>query len=1071
LNRRELGTGPSRGFVLLSVFLMMSLGVTALWVAATPRYVGSSSPLATAPFTGQSSPLAPVKSSDFRALFAAAPLAFEANLGQTDSRVKFVTRGSGYGLFLTAEEAVLKVQHSGSRSDKAAFESVIQMKLSHANPQAEVSGEDRLPGKSNYLIGNNPSRWRTNVPQFARVHYRNVYPGIDLVYYGHQGSLEYDFVVTPGSDPRNVVLSFAGANQLQLNAAGDLVLSVPAGAIALHAPRVYQKFGSEEQPVEGEFVLLTQNEVGFQIGDYDRSRELIIDPVLTYSTYLGGTATEGCVTVSGTTILNCPKIAVDNGFDFYVAGSTTSTDFPLTPGTTVLPFQNALKGFTDVFVTKFNTSGSAIVFSTYLGGSGTDSSAGIAVDSGFNVYVAGTTDSSNFPVTSNTAYQTAPKSTGNHVFVSQLQSDGASLLYSSYLSGTGIDIATGVAVDNRLNVFVTGTTTSKDFPVAPSPGALQSKSLANVQFFASEISTSSSLTGLQSLVYSTYFGGGSPATTGVAVGGGIAVDASGNFYITGGTNFAHTGNPATDFPILNAFQSTLLGTTDAFVAKINPTAAPGSQLLYSTYLGGTGDDVGNAIAVDAAFNAYLTGSTTSTDVLLPTSIVAFQSQNNGGTDAFVAKIGNPVSGSTVFPLNYFSYLGGSGTDIGLSVAVDSVQAVHVTGSTTSTNLLVANAVQAANGGGTDAFIAQLSTTTSTGTGTQGQFFSYLGGTGEDRGTGIAVDPNGITYLTGETSSPNFPVANAFQGALKGTSDAFVTKIGAVSSLKITATVSPNPVGLGNQASFTYTITNTGPDTASGVTVSSVLPVTGATFTSATASPGSCTSAAAGAVTCAVGSLNINATATVTVVLTPTSAVPLGNSATVSANGTVSQSASITVPVTDFAVSVAPSSTTVIAGQPASFTVTATPQPTYSASISLSCSAGLPVGATCAFTTNPLTTTNSSAAATSLVINTTARVTTTTELWHRSGFGYGTWLPIAGVALLGLGVGGKGSRQRRAAGGLIFMVVLALLLLLPSCSSTKTATTTTGTPAGTYPITISGASGSASHTSTLTLIVQ
>ena len=1016
------------------------------------------------------------------------PLAFEANQGQTDSRVKFIARGSGYGLFLTSGEAVLELQNSVAPSPATGAKSpasntVIQMKLSGANSQVEAQGEALLPGHSNYLIGQNPARWHTHVPQFSRVRYPGIYPGIDLVYYGHQGSLEYDFVVAPGADPKPVALRFAGADQLLLNAAGDLVLSAGAGRLALHAPRVYQKFGEHESPVPAGFVLRAQNEVGFRIGDYDRSRELVIDPILTYSTYLGGTGTEGCVTVSGTTTLNCPKIAVDNGFDFYIAGSTTSTDFPLTPGTTPIPFQNALKGATDVFVTKFNTSGSAIVFSTYLGGADTDSSAGIAVDSGFNVYVAGTTNSADFPVTPSTAYQTSPKSAGNHVFVTQLKSDGSGLLYSTYLSGHGVDVATGVAVDTKQNAYVTGTTTSTDFPVAPTPGALQSKPLATNQFFASVISTSASLSGLQSLLYSTYFGGGSPST-GIAVGGGIAVDASGNFYITGGTNFVHTGNPGTDFPVLNAFQSTLFGATDAFIAKINPTAAPGAQLLYSTYFGGTKDGggnpavtVGNGIAVDSAFNAYVTGYTTAVDIVPSSTLVPLQGANHGGDDAIIAKIGNPVSGSTVFPLNYFTYLGGSGNDIGLGIAVDSVQAVHVTGSTTSTDLVVSNAIQNASGGGTDAFIALLSTTTSTGTGTQGQFFSYLGGSGEDRGTGIAVDPNGITYLTGDTTSPNFPLAVPFQGAIKGTSDAFATKIGAVSSLTIAASVSPNPVGLGNQASFTYTITNTGPDTASGVTVSDVLPVTGATFTSATASPGSCTSAAGGGVTCAVGSLNVNASATVTVVLTPTTAVPLGNSATVSANGSISQSASATVAVTDFAVSVAPSSATVVAGQPASFTVTATPQPTYSASISLGCSAGLPTGATCAFTTTPVTTTNSSAASTALVINTTARVTTTTELWHGTGPGYGTWLPIAGLALFGITVGGKsklggeGSRRRRALGGLMLTLLLALLLFLPSCSSSKSTTTTTGTPAGTYTITISGTSGSASHTSTLTLIVQ
>lgn len=332
LNRCGLGTGLSRG-ILLAGFLVLSLGVAAPCFAGTLDPSGSSA-VTVAPLPGQSSTLPAASAPDVRAVFAQAPLAFEPNQGQTDSRVKFLARGSGYGLFLTADEAVLKLQNSSASGGKAsAADSVIQMKLGHANANSEASGEVQLPGKSNYLIGNDPSRWHTGVSQFGRVRYHEIYPGIDLVYYGHQGSLEYDFVVAPGADPSPVALIFAGANQIQLNAAGDLVLSVPAGTVSLHSPRVYQKFGQEERFVAGEFVLSAQNEAGFRIGDYDHSRELIIDPTLSYSTYLGGTGSQGCVTVSGTTALNCPTIAVDNGFQFYIAGSTTSIDFPLTPGT------------------------------------------------------------------------------------------------------------------------------------------------------------------------------------------------------------------------------------------------------------------------------------------------------------------------------------------------------------------------------------------------------------------------------------------------------------------------------------------------------------------------------------------------------------------------------------------------------------------------------------------------------------------------------------------------------------------------------------------------------------------
>jgi uncharacterized repeat protein (TIGR01451 family) len=1003
-------------------------------------------------------------------------MAFEPNQGQTDRQVQFLSHGHGYSIFLTAGEAVLEAQHI-SANRRSQQTSVIRMNLAGSSHFAAVSGEDELPGKSSCLIGNQTRDWRAGISQFSRVRYHEVYPGIDLVYYGKQGTLEYDFEVAPGGDPSRVELSFEGPESLMLDKSGELSLSIGGDTLQMHAPRVYQRVDGRQQEIPARFVTLAANKVGFEVGTYDHSRELVIDPVLSYSTYLGGSGSE-----------TFPTVAVDSSFNIYVAGSTASSNFPTTTGV----IQSALGGTANIFVTKFSPSGAApLLFSTYLGGNGTDASVGVAVDKAFNVYVAGTTSSSNFPVVAATAYQATAKTPGNHVFISKLNSTGTALLYSTYLSGSGTDTATGMAIDLQGigQVFVTGTTTSTDFPISTVTPPFQATSLATSQFFASKVDTTA--VGLISLDYSTYFGGGNPST-GTTTGGGIAVDSSGNLYITGGTNFLHTG-AANDFPILNGYQGCLDVSTpipppispppcpttvtalDAFVAKINPTAAQGSQLIYSTYLGGSSDDIGYGIAVDTAGNAYVTGSTGSADIILPTTITPFQLAYAGNTDAFLGKIGAPTTISPIYPLNYFSFLGGaSGADIGLAVAVDPSQEAHITGSTASTNFNVMNPVQATLAGGTDAFAAVLSTTTSTVVGTQGVYSTYLGGSGTDRGTGIAVDPDGVTYVVGETTSTNFPVVTPFQAALSGTQDAFLSKLTPLSGVAISGTVSPSPVGVGNPANFVYSIVNNGPDTATTISFSDTLPAAGATFTSITASPGSCiTTPVNSVVTCTVGPLAVGATATVTLVLTPSVATSLSNTGCISVNGgsQMCSDPSPSVQVTDFSISTAPASATVTAGQPASFTVTVNPLPTYTSSISLSCSSGLPTGTTCAFTTTPLTIPGTSAVTSTLIINTTARVTTTTELRRNAGPLLATFLPVLGLALLGTALGGKRVRSRRALWGIFLVVVLAATMFLPACSSGKTTTTTTGTPAGTYIITVSGASGGATHPSVVALVVQ
>jgi len=1050
--------------VVLAGTMLVAGAVGAFWEASVAESKGSSGSAAevTRAIFRQSAPTA---SQSVRGNFGHQPLVFEANQGQTDPRVKFMARGSGYGLFLTADQAILKLKSSRTTHQQQ----VIAMQLTGTHQAPAIHGIELLPGKSNYLIGNDPAKWHRNVSQFARVRYENVYPGVDLIYYGEQGQLEYDFVVAPGSDPDAIGWKFDGLKDLKVDAKGNLVLANEGGDVVFRAPYVYQEIGGEKKAVNGRFVLRAANEAGFQVGSYDQSHALIIDPVLTYSSYLGGTGGEGCFAITGTATSGCPAIAVDPASNIYVAGTTTSADFPLGSS----PSQGTIAGGADIFVTKFDITGTVIQFSTYLGGSNDDTSAAIAVDNASNVYVTGTTGSdSDFPIVTANAIQAGPMSAGNHVFASELSADGITLEYSTYLGGTGTDTATGLALDFHAKMYLTGTTTSTDLPVTAN--AFQETSRATNQFFIAKIDPIAA-DPTAANAYLSYLGGATPST-GTATGGGIAVDTSSNVYVTGGTTFTDMG--------LNSSQAQA-GGSDAFVGKFTLTNPATTQEVYLTYVGGTGDDIGYGVAVDTSFNAYITGSTTSTDVTtftrdpaFSTSVVPFQPLNAGGTDAFVAKIGSaPPTDGTNFPLNYFSYLGGSavggttGTDVGLGIAVDSSQGARLTGYTDSTDFHTSHAFQSTIGGGNDAFVARIDTT-STDPASVAHFSSYHGGTGDDRGTGIAIDLLGNTYVSGETASTNFPVLSAFQGAISGSSDAFISKIGPTANFTMTVTASPTPaVGVGNPVTFTFTVTNTG-DLASGVTFTDTLPVANATFVSATVTGGSCGGATGTppTVVCNLGTMNSNATATVTVILTPTAApTSLSNSATLTvANSSFAVSSSTSVTVNDYSISANPLSVTEPAGVPANYTLTLTPTGAIPNSVALSCSSGLPTGATCTFTTATITNLNNGAATSTVHINTTVRPTTTASL-QKAWPMYATWIPISGLALIGLGVRKK---KRGLLSGLLLSAFFALVMFQAGCgSSSSTPAVTGGTPAGTYSVTMSGVSGSTSRTTTVTLIVQ
>src|SRR5580692_9140703 len=485
-----------------------------------------------------------------RALLGQLPLIFEPNQGQADPRAKFLARGAGYSLFLETTGAVLAMQtapasqHTSRHASQHASprersEQFVDMKLVGANPAAALTGADPLPGKTSYIIGNDPHKWHSGVPQFGGVRYASVYPGIDLIFYGNQGHLEFDLRVAPGADPSQAELQFDGAGKLELSG-GDLILTgEDAGGLRLQAPQVYQRDGDRHQPVAGRFVLRAANRVGFEIGPYDRSRELIIDPVPVFSTYFGGTGTE-----------TSPSVAVNGDGNIYIVGSTQGSPadtFPdaATTTQTLIPSTLSLTAATPshIFVAKINPSQPAsVVYETFIGGTGSDSSIGIGVDNGGNAYIVGNTSSTDFP-SAGIPYQTAPETktqcagspTCTSVFVSALNPAGNTLTYSSYLSGNGDDRASGMTIDTKGDVFLTGTTTSQDvpsitdaFPATYLPVPYQQQPKTSLQFFATEVNTR--IPSVGSIAYSTYFGGATPAPVAANcgapacnVGGGIAV--------------------------------------------------------------------------------------------------------------------------------------------------------------------------------------------------------------------------------------------------------------------------------------------------------------------------------------------------------------------------------------------------------------------------------------------------------------------------------------------------------------------------------------------------------------------
>jgi hypothetical protein len=695
------------------------------------------------------------------------PLTFEANHGQTDPQVKFLSRGKGYTAFLTVGAIVLSLRPTGVGTAPNAHtvgatknalpipNTTLQFRLVGAAQNPAVIGEDPQPGRVNYFIGNDPTKWQRSVPTYARVRYQNVYPGIDLVYYGSHRQLEYDFALSPGADPNRIQFAITGANQIELDAEGNLVLQTGSGELHFQCPVVYQESQGLRVPVSGTYVVNDPTHVSFHVAQYDTSKPLVIDPVLVYSTYLGGSGDD-----------QPTGIAVDSTGSVYVAGYTDSTDFPLaTLGS--LP-----AGATHVFVAKLDSTGSNLVYADYLGGNGEDYGYAFVLNSANDVFVTGSTSSSNFPVVN--PYQGAYPGSFN-AFLTKISADGSSLLYSTYLGGNGSDIPSSVAIDSSSDVLVAGNTTSSNFPVANAYQSTISPNQGGVYGnygFLTKFNPDGS-----SLVYSTYFSGNSNVAYGCGATcwpspysaiNGIAVDGSGNAYAAGITNTYNF--PTTQNAYLTT-NSTQQNATVGFVSQFSGSGA----LDYSTYFYESSGILTNidAIAVDGSGSAYVTGAAFSdgTFPITSTTICDPGVSGSGCSYTFVTKFDS--AGSTLL---YSTFLGPNNYANPQAIALDANNDAYVVASTSSNSFGIVNGIEPYTNGN-DLLLVEIDPLAST-----ELFATYLGGSADESPAGIALDSTGNLYIAGSTDSTDFPVTQgAFQSVLGGGTDAFLLKIGSNSA--------------------------------------------------------------------------------------------------------------------------------------------------------------------------------------------------------------------------------------------------------------------------------------------------
>jgi Beta-propeller repeat/Abnormal spindle-like microcephaly-assoc'd, ASPM-SPD-2-Hydin len=808
------------------------------------------------------------------------PLAFEKNMGQTDAAVDYLSHGNGYELFLTRQEAVLALREpevaanpalrgrsmagetANLQADKSA---ILRMKFEGANENSQISGLQRLPGKIDYFTGNDPSKWHTDVPSYSRVEYRGIYPGVDAVFYGTQRKLEYDFVIAPGADPSEIGMELQGARTLRVEASGALSIGLSSGEVSLEQPVVYQTIGSERRLVAAKYRVSGTDRVTFEVPEYDHSVPLVIDPVLNYSTYLGGSSVGDFA----------GGIAVDAAGNAYIVGTTYSTTFPTTSNISPASTLGA------AFVTKLNAAGTQELYSSYLSGDGGEFGLGVALDTLGNAYICGQTKSTNYPTTTNGFSQTAtpianPSGTAFLSKINPLGSGAGALLYSTLLGGTSGDFASSVAADATGNAFVTGLTLSGP-GAAPASFTLQGAfqtTLNSGSGNAFLVRIDTTLSGSASLVYSTYLGGSS---SGVALGFGdeglgVAVDSLKNAYLTGATT--STDFPTTTNAALQAPAPTNIGASGGvFVSKINTAATGSASLAYSTYLYGAtqAGDFGNGIALGPANVAYITGQTANLNFYTTTG--SYQTATTGTSYIFVSLIDTSKSGAS--SVTYSAVIGGNpAQDFGTSIKADTLGNAYVTGSGISPQFPVTpGALQSSRPSPTsDAFVLKL-TPLSQGTKDLAYASYFAGTTGSTFATGIAIDTLSNAYITGNISGTDLPVfptgspsalqTTLTQTDLAATQAAFVSKLTLVPVLAFASPCSitqapPNSCLLtftstvGTPSAVqTITLTN---NTNSNIAITLPVVVSGANaadFAAAPASSGGCTATLAAGASCGI----------------------------------------------------------------------------------------------------------------------------------------------------------------------------------------------------------------------------